>query len=41
MHIVVRVPMTNNLKSIGWCSMAISVALYVVGAVSHIYFHPI
>jgi len=27
--------MTGNLKGIGWCSLAILVALYVVGAVSH------
>jgi hypothetical protein len=27
--------MTNNLKAIGGCSLAILVALYVVGAVSH------
>jgi hypothetical protein len=27
--------MTNNLKGIGWCSLAILVALYIVGAVSH------
>lgn len=27
--------MPESLKSIGWCSLAILVALYVVGAVSH------
>jgi hypothetical protein len=27
--------MTSNLKGIGWCSLAILVALYIVGAVSH------
>ena len=27
--------MTNNLRGIGWCSLAILVALYIVGAVSH------
>lgn len=27
--------MTGNLKGIAWCSLAILVALYVVGAVSH------
>lgn len=27
--------MTNTLKGIGWCSLTILVALYVVGSVSH------
>ena len=27
--------MTNNLKGIGWCSLAVLIALYIVGAVSH------
>jgi hypothetical protein len=27
--------MTDNLRSIGWCSLAILIALYIVGAVSH------
>ena len=27
--------MTRNLKTIGWCSLIVLVALYVVGAVSH------
>jgi hypothetical protein len=27
--------MTNHLKGIGWCSLLILVALYIVGAVSH------
>jgi hypothetical protein len=27
--------MTNTLKGIGWCSLAILAALYIVGAVSH------
>jgi hypothetical protein len=27
--------MTNQLKAIGWCSLAILIALYIVGAVSH------
>jgi hypothetical protein len=27
--------MTMNLKGIGWCSLTVLIALYVVGAVSH------
>jgi hypothetical protein len=27
--------MTNTLKGIGWCCLAVLIALYIVGAVSH------